>query len=132
MVKINWSEVEATKDQLLRSGATDSFEMMIIVFYHSKHDCDRVQVRLANLEQALFDIVANSDVKGVFLYDAAMKKPYYKAQEADRVSELETAPVSGHPSVLAEFDKMTPEARDVWLEISMSQQAHHVQGVTVT
>lgn len=126
MIKIDWSEVEATKDQLLRSGATDSFEMMIIVFYHDKHDCDKIQVRLANLEAALFEIGSNESVKGVFIYDVAMKKPYFKCQEPDRVSALEVVPTSGHPNVLTEFDKMSPEAREVWVDIAMSQQQHYV------
>lgn len=127
MIKINWSEVEATKNQLLRNGATDSFEMMIIIFYHTKHDCDKIQIQLGSLEKTLFEICANLDVKGIFLYDAAMKKPYFKVQEADRVNELEEVPSSGHAFVITEFNKMSPRARHVWVKIAISQQQHYIK-----
>lgn len=125
MIKIDWSEVEATKDRLLRSGMTDSYEMMIIVFYHDKLGCDKIQIRLANLEQALFDIGSDENVKGIFLYDVTMRKPFFKCQEPDRVSALEAVPNSGHPNVLLDFRDMSPEARDVWLEIAIAQEQHY-------
>lgn len=126
MIKIDWSEVDATKNRLLQSGMTDSYEMMIIVFYHNRIDCDKIQVRLANLEEAFFEIGSNESVKGIFLYDITMKRPFYKCQEPDRVSALESVPNSGHPHVLTDFGSMSPEARDVWVEIAIAQQQHYV------
>jgi len=126
MIRINWSEVESVKTQLLRGGATDSHEMTVIIFYHNRSDCDKLQIQLAELEEALFDIGSNHNVKGLFLYDLAMKKPYLKCEEVDRASALESVPLSGHPSVVTSFGKMSPEARDVWIEIAIAQQQHYV------
>jgi len=126
MIRINWSEVEATKVRLLQSGATDSLEMIVIIFYHNKSDCNKIQIKLGQLEQALFDLGSNSEVKSIFLYDLAMKKPYLKCEEQERTSGLEAIPISGHHSIITEFGKMSPEAKDVWLDIAMSQQHHYV------
>jgi len=130
MIHINWGEVEATKVKLFRSGATNSFELVIIVFYYSKSTCDKIPIKLGQLEKLLFDIGDNQDVKGIFLYDIEMKKPYLKCEEPNHVNALEIAPSSGHPGVILEFDKMSPEGRDVWLEIAFSRLQHYVgQGV---
>ena len=130
MIRINWSEVEATKAKLFRDGATDAFELVVIVFYYTKSKCDKIQIRLGQLEASLFDLGGNQDVKGIFLYDIEMRKPYLKCEEPNRVSALETVPSSGHPNVLLEFNKMTPEGRDVWLEIALSRLQHYIsQGV---
>tara|TARA_S200002703_G_C3744410_1_gene228995 strand:- start:623 stop:1015 length:393 start_codon:yes stop_codon:yes gene_type:complete len=126
MIRINWSEVEATKIKLLRGGATDSLEMIVIIFYHSKSDCDKLQIRLGQLEQVFFDLGSNEDIRSIHLYDIAIKKPYFRCEESERGSGIETVPVSGHPNVVMEFSKMSQQAKDVWLEITMSQQYHHV------
>ena len=126
MIRINWSEVEATKFRLLQSGATDSLEMMVIVFYHNKSDCSKLQIKLGELEKVLFDLGSDENVRGVFLYDIGIKKPYFRCEESLRGSGIETVPVSGHPNVIIDFNKMSPEAKNVWLEITMSQQYHYV------
>lgn len=126
MIRINWSEVEATKIKLLRGGATDSLEMIVIIFYHNKSDCDKLQIRLGQLEQVLFDLGSDDNIRGVFLYDIAIKKPYFRCEESERGSGIEAMPVSGHPNVIVEFGKMSPQAKDVWLEIAMSQQYHYI------
>jgi len=126
MIRINWSEVESVKTQLLRGGAADTLEMIVIIFYHNRSDCDKLQIKLEQLEEVLFDVGSNQNVKGVFLYDLAMKKPYLKCEEVDRTSALESVPLSGHPNVVTEFGKMSPEARDVWVEIAIAQQQYYV------
>lgn len=128
MIRINWDEVEAIKNQLLSKGATYALELVVIVFYHNKPDSDKIQIYLGQLEESLYQIGEDANVKSVFLYDITLKKPYLKCEEPDRVSALESVPNSGHPDVLAEFGKMSPEARDVWVEIAMSQQQHYVAG----
>ncbi|MEE8113312.1 MAG: hypothetical protein V3T23_03050 [Nitrososphaerales archaeon] len=126
MIRINWREVEDTRTRLLRDGATDSLEMVVLFLYHNKSDCDKVQIQLGQLQKSLFELSSNEFIKGIFLYDLAVKKPYLKCEEPDRVSIVEAVPSSGHPNVIAEFGKMSPEAKDVWLEIAMSQQQHYV------
>lgn len=126
MIRINWSEVEDTKNKLLRSGVTDAMEMVIIIFYHNKLESDKMQIRLNQLEKVLFDLGANAAIRSLFLYDLAMKRPFLKFEEAQRASVGEEIPTSGHCSVVAEFGKMSPEAKDVWLEIAWAQQQHYV------
>lgn len=128
MIKIDWGEVEDTKERLRREGATNSFQMVIIVLYHSKSGADRVKIRLEQLEAELFSVANNSDVKSIFLYDVEMKKPYLKCEEADRANILETVPQSGHPQILLEFDEMPPEGRDVWLDITLAEVQHYLKG----
>ncbi len=130
MIRINWTEVEATRAKLFREGATDAFELVVIVFYYSRSKCDKIQIRLGQLEQSLFDIGGDQDVKGIFLFDIAMGKPYLKCEEPDRVSALETVPNSGHPDIVKDFGKMTPEGKDVWIEIALAELQHYIsQGV---
>jgi hypothetical protein len=126
MIKINWAEVHAAKTKLFSDGETNSFEMVIIVLYYSKSECDRIQITLDQLEQALFDIGSNRDVKGVFLYDIDLKKPYLKCEEPDRANVLESVPNAGHPNVVKEFNEMTAEARDVWAKITIANVQHDV------
>jgi len=125
-IRINWVEVEATKTRLLHNGATNSFEMMIIVLYYSKSTCDKIQIKLGQLEAFLYDLGSDQNVKGIFLYDVEMKQPYLKCEEPNRVNILESVPNSGHPNILLEFNKMTTEARDVWTEIAFAELQHYV------
>jgi len=66
VIRINWSEVEVTKIRLLQSGATNSLEMMVIVFYHNKSDCSKLQIKLGELEQVLFDLGSDEHVRAFF------------------------------------------------------------------
>jgi len=126
MIKINWDEVEAAKTKLFREGATDAFEMMVVVMFHSRSECEKIQVRLGQLEQSLFDLGENQNIRGIFLFDIAMKHPYLKCESPDRINVLETVPSSGHPNILLDFNKMSPEGRDVWLEIALSRLQHYM------
>lgn len=127
MIRIDWNEVEAAKSRLLQSGATEAMEMVIIVFYFNKLDSDKIQVRLGQLEKALWNLSSNRQVKGIFLYDATLTKPFLKCEAVEKTTGLgEVVPNSGHCSIVADFGKMSPEARDVWLEIAFSQQQHYV------
>jgi hypothetical protein len=104
--------------------------MVIIILYHSKSECDKVQVTLDQLEESLFEIGSNRDVRGIFLYDVEIKKPYLKCEEPDRASALESVPNSGHPNILIELKGMSPEARDVWTDIAIASAQHYIsQGV---
>jgi len=126
MIKINWSEVEAVKVKLLQGGATDSLELLVIVFYHNTPSCDKINIQLGQIEKVLFELGSNDQVKGVCLYDITMKKPYFQCEEPTRINGLETIPNSGHHNIVLEFDKMSDEARDVWLEIALAQSQHYV------
>jgi hypothetical protein len=126
MIRINWDEVEATKAKLFREGATEAFEMVIVVLYHTRSECDKIQIRLGQLERSLFDIGDNNNVRGIFLFDVGMKHPYLKCEEASRASHLETVANSGHPNILLDFKSMSVEGRDVWVEIALARLQHYI------
>lgn len=126
MIRINWDEVEATKAKLFREGATEAFEMVVVVLYHTRSECDKIQIRLGQLEKSLFDLGDDNNVRGVFLFDVAMKHPYLKCEEPERANHLETVPNSGHPNILLDFKSMSPEGRDVWVEIALSRLQHYI------
>lgn len=131
MIKINWVEVEATKAKLFREGATEAFEMVVVVLYYNRSECEKIQIRLGQLESSLFDLGDDQDIKGIFLFDLGMKHPYLKCEAPERANVLETVPNSGHPNVLLDFHTMSPEGRNVWLEIAFSRLQHYIsyQGV---
>ena len=126
MIRINWDEVEATKAKLFREGATNAFEMVVVILYHSRSECEKIQIRLGQLERSLFDLGDDQNIRGLFLYDVHMKQPYLKCEAPDRASILETVPNSGHPNILLDFHDMSPEGRDVWLEIALSRLQHYM------
>jgi len=130
MIRINWTEVEATKNKLLREGATSSLEMVVMILYHSHSEVNKIEITLDQLEESLFDICNDKDVKSIFLYDAQIKKPYLKCEAHTRVSALERVPNSGHPNIIAELQGMSPEARDVWHQIAIASAQYYIsQGV---
>lgn len=126
MIRIDWDEVELVKTKLFRSGAADTFEMVIIIFYDTKSKCDKLPVMLGDLEEALFELSGDENIKGLFLYDIEMKQPYLKCEKLSHVNAIETVPDSGHLNVLSDFGNMTSEGRDVWLEIMMSELQHYM------
>jgi hypothetical protein len=126
MIRIDWSEVEAVKNKLLRSGAAETLEMAVIVFYHHKSECDKMQIKLHQLEEILFKLSSDRQTKGIFLFDITMRKPFLRYEESERTGVGEEVPNSGHRSVVADFSKMSPEAKSVWLEIAFAQQHHYV------
>lgn len=131
MIKINWTEVTNLKTLLQRQGATDEFELVVMILYHAKQESDRMRVQLDDLEELLFSIESDRKVRGVFLYDIDIKKPFLRFREDENVSPLESIPNSGHPNVILEFGKMSPEARDVWMEITYAKiQQHLTTGVS--
>jgi hypothetical protein len=132
MIKINWTEVSNLKTLLQRQGATSGFELVVMILYHAKLESDRIRVQLEDLEGLLFSIESDRRVRGVFLYDVEIKKPFLRFREPELVSPLESIPNSGHPDVVLEFGKMSPEARDVWMEITYVQLLQHLQTTGVT
>jgi len=132
MIKINWTEVSNLKTLLQSQGATSNFELVVMILYHSQTESDRVRVQLEDLDGLLFSIESDRRVRGVFLYDTEIKKPFLRFREAEQVSSLEITPDSGHPNVVLEFNKMSPEARDVWVEITYVKLLQHLQTTGVT
>ena len=126
MIKIDWDEVEATKAKLFREGKNDAFEMVVIILYHKRSECEKIPIRWGQLEKSLFDLGDDQSIKGIFLYDIGMKQPYFKCETPERANILETVPSSGHPSVLLEFKDMSPEGRAVWVEIALSRIQHYI------
>lgn len=118
MIKIDWGEVENFKLLMNREGVSDSQEFSIIILYHGKRDSERRAIKLANIESALFEISDNGQIRGLYVYDLECKRVFLRFCSDNQVNNLETAPASGHPYVLREFGGMTPECRDVWVDIT--------------
>lgn len=129
-LRINWDEVSALKTRLMRSGATHNFELVIIVFYNTKAECDKIKVKLSQLERSLFDIGDNRDVSGVFLYDVQIRHPYWKCERMESNPASENIPSSGHSNVILEWNNMSRECRDVWFNITMQQLAQYMERTT--
>ena len=118
MIKINWSDVENFQGLMQRQGVAESQEFSIIILYNGKRDSERYQVKLSSIQTTLWDISADKQVRGVYVYDLECQRAYLRFLSKNQVSTLEVAPASGHPQVLLEFGNMTPESRDVWLDIT--------------
>lgn len=118
MIRIDWGEVENFKSQMLREGVSDSQEFSIIILYHGKRDSERRAIKLASIEPALFEISDNTLIRGLYVYDLECKRVFLRFCSNEQINNLETAPASGHPHVLRDFGGMTPECRDVWLNIT--------------
>ena len=118
MIKINWSDVDNFQSLMQRQGIPDAQEFSIIILYNGKRDSERHQVKLSSIQNALFDISDNKQVRGVYVYDLECKRVFLRFLSTNQVNTLETAPASGHPQVLLGFGDMTPEGRDVWLDIT--------------
>ena len=132
MIKIVWTEVTNLKSLLKRQGQNDSYELVVMVLYHGSSDSSRIQVELGNLEDLLFGIESDRRVRGVWLYDTDLQRPFLRFQEAEHVNALETVPSSGHPNVILDFNKMSPGARRVWVDITYSKLQQHLSTIGVS
>jgi hypothetical protein len=126
MIKINWSQIKNLKSLLLRQGYTDESDVMVMIMYRHHMESQRTSVKLAKLDQLLFDIESNPRVVGIYLFDSEFKKPLWRMREMNHQDLLENTPLSGHPSVLKEFTNMVPEQRDVWVEIALAQASKYL------
>ena len=132
MIKINWAEVSKLKSLLKRQGEEDTYELVVMILYHNSQDSDRIQVALEQLEQLLFSLESDRRVRGLFLYDLELQRPFLRFQEAEQVNALETVPSSGHPGVIRDFNEMPPEARQVWVDITYSKLLQHLNTTGVS
>lgn len=131
MIKINWNEVENFKNLMMRQGLTNAHEFTVLILYHGKRDSERMHVQLENLEPTLFDIETNRRVRGVYIYDLECKRMFLKFCDTHQVNALETAPSSGHPHVLLEFNGMSPEGKDVWVDITEAALQNYLSSTGV-
>lgn len=129
MIKINWTEVANLKTLLKRQGATKGFELIVMILYHAQQESDRIRIQLDNLEELLFSIESDRNVRGIFLYDLDIKKPFLRWREEERINPLETIPHSGHPNIILEFNDMPVMAKKVWVEITYVQLQQYLNTI---
>lgn len=127
MIKIDWNQIKSLKLHLLREGFTENTDVMLMIFFQGEADSKKIKTTLGKLDKVLFDAVANPLVSGVFLFDADVKRPLWRIKEQNKTSVLETAPSSGHHTIIRDFLKMSHEERDVWLDITLASAMHHME-----
>lgn len=118
MLKIDWAQVKNLKAHLLRQGYTEESDVTVMILYRGKTESQQAKIKLGTLEKVLFDICDHVDVTGFYLFDAELKKPLWKIKEVEHTNTLESIPSSGHPSIIRDFDNMTPEQKDIWVKIT--------------
>ena len=126
MIKINWAQVKSLKANLLRRGYTKDTDLLVMVFYRGKVDSERIKVKLEKLDTILFAAESNTSVNGIFVFDTDAKQPLWRVREEEVSNALEHVPSSGHAGVIRDFSNMSPEQRDVWIDITEASIMQHI------
>ena len=127
MLKIDWAQVKNLRAHLKRQGYTDESDVAIMILYRGNNESQRLKIKLKALEEILFEVGARPEVTGFYLFDAELKKPLWKLKEVDHSSSLESIPSSGHPSVILDFKSMTPDQRNVWVDMTTASIEQYVE-----
>ena len=117
MLRLNWSQIRGLRDHLARQGFGNESELMIMTLYKNTEPI-KSKVKFDQLEQYLFDVDSNTGLIGVYIFDLKSNKPLWSAKAAERQECLESMPTSGHPSIVSEFKNMSPEQKQVWIDIT--------------
>ncbi len=125
MLRINWTQVKGLKDHLARQGFNPTSEILVMTLYKGT-DPIRTKIRFEQLQGFLFDCEGNQTLIGIFVLDAKTNKPLWSAKAAEREESLESIPTSGHANVVVEFKNMTPEQKQIWLDMMTSAVQSYV------
>jgi hypothetical protein len=126
MLRINWTQVKGLKDHLARQGFYDESELMIMTLYRSNLDPIRTKISFSELQPFLFEAEGNPNLIGVFVFDAKNNKPLWSAKAAEREESLESVPSSGHSNIIDEFKNMSPEQKQIWIDVMIAAAQSHV------
>lgn len=126
MIRVNWDEVEAVKTKLFREGASENFELIVVIVYHNESKFEKISIKLIQLDKTLFTISEDKNVKAAYVYDITLKVPYLKCEAPDKVNVFETVSNLGHEGVLRDFNKMPEDEKAVWLEITLARIQHYL------
>ncbi len=125
MLRLDWSQIRGLRDHLARQGFGDESELMIMTLYN-KSEPIKIKIKFEQLEHYLFDVDSNPALTGVFIFDLKSNKPLWSAKAAERQECLESMPTSGHPSIVSEFKNMSPEQKQVWIDITSAAIASYL------
>ena len=126
MLKIDWTQVKNLKDHLVRQGYTDDTDVAVMIVYRNKTESQQAKIKLGTLEKLLFEICNNSNIVGFYLFDAELKRPLWKIKEETNKNSVEPIPSSGHPSIIRDFKSMSPEQREVWLQMTLASLNQYI------
>ena len=93
---------------------------MLLIFERGKAGAQRIKVKLGKLDRLLFDAESNPKVVGVFLFDSEVKRPLWKLDRKQQVDSFEDIPDTGHPNIVRDFGSMSPEKRDIWVDMTVA------------
>lgn len=119
LLRINWTQIRGLKEHLARQGFHPESELMIMTLYRGV-DPVKTRIKFENLQNFLFEIDADPNLIGVFVFDSKSNKPLWSAKAAEREESLESIPTSGHPTIVTEFKNMKAEQKQVWIDITTS------------
>lgn len=129
MLKINWTQVRGLKEHLARQGFFDTTELLIMTLYKSNVDPIKMRIPFSQLQNYIFEVQGNPSLTGVFVFDAK-NKPLWAARVAEREEALEAVPSSGHSNIVTDYKDMSPEQRQVWIDIMLSAVQSYVDKET--
>ena len=125
MLRINWIEVRGLQDHLCRMGFQPTSEVLVMTLYKGTEPV-RTKIKLEQLQGFLFESAGNQNLIGIFVLDSRSNKPLWSAKAAEREESLETIPTSGHANIVIEFKGMTPEQKQVWIDMMTSAAQSYV------
>ncbi len=117
MLRINWTQVRGLKEHLARQGFYEESELMVMTLYRSNIDPVKTRIAFSQLQNFLFEAEGDPNLIGVFVFDAKNNKPLWSAKAAEREESLESIPPSGHPNIVTEFKNMSPEQKQIWIDV---------------
>jgi hypothetical protein len=126
MLRINWSQIKTLQTHLARQGFQPETEVLAIVMF-KKNETVKNKIEFGKLQEFLFSLEGDSTVTGIFLFDVAMKRPLWSAKIAERKDSLEVIPNSGHPTIVSEFKNLSPQQKDVWLDITLASIMNYLK-----
>ncbi len=118
MIKINWTQIKNVRVNLQQKGYKDDSLVVVMVFFRTAPNHESFKVPFGKLMKFLYDLEGNQNVIEVYVLDHTRKRPLWRTKEHDRNKTIEEVPTSGHPGIIIEFDKMSPEQKDVYVNIT--------------
>jgi|SoiMethySBSTD1v2_1073268.scaffolds.fasta_scaffold91442_7 hypothetical protein len=125
MLHIDWTQVRGLKDHLARQGFISTSEILVMTLYKGT-DPVRTKIKFEQLQSFLFECEGDPKLIGIYVLDAKSNKPLWSAKAAERGESLESIPTSGHASVVIEFKDMTPEQKQIWIDMMTSATQSYV------
>ncbi len=126
ILRIDWAQVRGLKDHLARQGFHAESELVVMTLYRNNIDPVKTRVILSQLQTFLFEVEGDPNLIGIFILDAKNSKALWSAKAAEREESLESIPSTGHSNVVTDFKNMSPEQKQIWIDIMTSAAQSYV------